>query len=484
MKTLFKRYEDLPRQVRASMWFLICSFIQKGISAISTPIFTRLLSAAEYGEFNGFLSWESILRVVLSLNLFYGIYTAGLVKFQERREEFVSALQGLTATLILFWLVTYYLFHAFFNELFSLTTAQMVCLIGQVWTTAIFSFWAAEQRVEYRYRELVLVTLLVSISKPVIGVLLVTHVSDKVTARIFGLFLVELIGYGWMFIFHFKRCSKLFSKFFWKYALRFNIPLIPHYLAQNVLSSSDRIMIIRMVSNEKAGIYSVAYSISLIMNIFNTALTQTTSPWVYQRIKMRKEEDISSIMMPTIGLIAGVNLLLIFLAPEIVRIFAPKEYYEAIWTIPPVVMSVYFIFLYNVYSFYEFYFEKTGYIASATITAAILNIILNLICIRIFGYIAAGYTTLFCYAVYAAGHYFAMKKIALDSLDGHEIVPLRHIIILTVAFMTVGFAVSGLYNYPIARYMVLSVFFILLLGFRKRLLRFVKTLITARKMSK
>ena len=61
-------YHKLPVQVKASLWFLICSFLQKGISVISTPIFTRLLSTAEYGQYSVFSSWLGIINIFVSLS--------------------------------------------------------------------------------------------------------------------------------------------------------------------------------------------------------------------------------------------------------------------------------------------------------------------------------------------------------------------------------------------------------------------------------
>ena len=68
MDKLIKKYKSLPVQIKASFWFLICSFLQKGISMITTPIFTRLLSTSEYGEFNVFNSWYSIAFIFVSLS--------------------------------------------------------------------------------------------------------------------------------------------------------------------------------------------------------------------------------------------------------------------------------------------------------------------------------------------------------------------------------------------------------------------------------
>lgn len=247
---------------------------------------------------------------------------------EDERNVFSSSLQGLTLFLVVGWTVVYVIFHNFWNELFSLTTVQMLSMLVMIWSTAVFGFWAAEQRVLYKYQTLVTLTILVSVAKPVVGIAFVILSKDKVTARILGLVLVELIGYTGLFVQQIKRGKKLYSAKFWKYAVGFNLPLIPHYLSQTVLNSADRIMIKDMVGADEAGIYSLAYSISLIMTLFNTALIQTISPWIYQKIKAKKAKEIAPIAYTTLILIAAVNLVLIAFAPEAVAIFAPKEYYN------------------------------------------------------------------------------------------------------------------------------------------------------------
>ena len=59
MKSVINKYKMLPIQVRASFWFLICAFLQKGISMISTPIFTRLLTTQNMVNIMySILGWE------------------------------------------------------------------------------------------------------------------------------------------------------------------------------------------------------------------------------------------------------------------------------------------------------------------------------------------------------------------------------------------------------------------------------------------
>ena len=334
---------------------------------------------------------------------------------------------------------------------------------------------------EYKYKTLVLVTVLVSVAKPGIGIFFVLHAEDKVTARIMGLLIVELVGYAWMFVYQMYSGKAFFSKKFWKYALRLNLPLIPHYLSQTVLSSADRIMIKQMVGVAEAGIYGLAYNISLIMTLFNTALQQTLSPWIYQKIKEKRLDKMADITFAAFGFTAVMNLGLIAFAPEIVRIFAPAEYYPAIYVIPPVAMSVVLMFAYNIFSTFEFYFEKSTFIMLASIMGAGLNVILNGIFIPKFGYYAAGYTTLVCYLIYTGCHYYCMQKLCKEKLNGVRVYKTKKLLIMVFAFMLLGFLLLVTYSYPVVRYMLILIILAEMILRKKQLVSGIEILLHTRK---
>ena len=200
LRTLARKYNSLPVQMKASGWFFVCSVMQKGITTITTPIFTRLLSTAEYGSYSVFHSWLAILFIIITMNFSAGVYNQGLVKFDKESAVYSSSLQGLVLTMTAAWTGIYLLFRDFWNTVFSLTTVQMLAMLVMIWATAAFNFWAGEQRVKYSYRQLVAVTIVVSLANPIVGIFFVLHAHDKVTARILGLALVELICYSGLFV--------------------------------------------------------------------------------------------------------------------------------------------------------------------------------------------------------------------------------------------------------------------------------------------
>lgn len=478
------KYNSLSLNVKASVWFLISAFLQRGISVITTPIFTRLMSTEEYGSFSVFYSWYGIITIFVTLNLFFGVYVRGLVKYEEERNVFSSSMEGLTLTLTFVWIVIYFIFSKFVNGFFSLNTVQMICMFIIIWSNSAFNFWAAEQRVNLKYKILVILSTIAVVSTPIVQIILMQLVSDKVMARIYGMLLVNLILYTPLFIRQLKNGGVFYSKKYWKYALSFNIPLIPHYLSQTILNSSDRLMINDMIGTSEAGIYSLAYSVSQIMTIFNSALMQTMEPWLYKKIKNMQVSEISKVAYPAFILIALVNLLLIAFAPEVILIFAPKTYYSAIWVIPPVAMSVFFQFTYTFFAVFEFYYEKTKYITLATMGGAIVNIILNYIFIKQYGYYAAGYTTLICFMLYSIFHFCFMNKLVKINHPYEKVYDLKVILFITVLFLGGGFSLLITYNHPIIRYGVIFVMIIIILIKRKWLLSIMNQFINIKKTSK
>ena len=482
IKKMIELYKSLNINAKASIWFLFCSFMQRGISMITTPLFTRLMSTSEYGHFNVFNSWFGIFLIIVSMSLYQGVYTQGLIKFDSDREIFSSSLQGLTLTLILAWSVIYFCLQSFVNSILSLTTIQMIFMFIMIWTTAIFGFWSSEQRVILCYKKMLIITLILTVARPAVGAFLICISKDKVTARILSIVVVELFLFSWMFFYQIKKGKKFFSAKYWKYAIIFNLPLIPHYLSQIVLNSADRIMIGNMIGDSEAGIYSLAYSVASIISIFVTAFSQTISPWFYQKIKEKKSNDVSSIAYSSLVLLATISLLVILFAPEIVGIFAPESYYEAVYIIPPVIIGFFFFYCYDLFAKFAFYYEKTFFIMIASIIGAILNVVLNYIFIEKYGYIAAGYTTMICFMVYSLCHYIFMRKVCKDCCQNKIPYKGSVLLLIIIPFVCISFLLLTSYKYTIYRYGIGILLFSLGVIFRRRIIELLNKILDVRKI--
>lgn len=471
MEKIISIYKNLHIAVKASVWFTICTVLQKGLSVITIPIFTRILTTEQYGVYSVFQSWLSIVTIFATLMLVGGVFNKGLIKFEDDRNAFISSIQGLSNTITTVILLAYLMFHNQINSIFVLNTPNptvlIIAMFIQLMTNPALGFWSAEQRFDYKYKSLVFVTIFIAIVTPLINLLVVIKSELKSEAWIITTCTINFFAGLVFWIRNFVRGKKFYSKKYWKYALKFNIPLIPHYLSQTVLNQSDRIMINNFCGANQAGIYSVAYSAAMIVTLVTTSINNSYMPWTFKSLKAKEYESLKKISNYILIIVAIMILCFIALAPEIISIFAPKDYYEAIWIIPPVAVSVYFMFLYSLFSNIQFYFEKTKFIMIASIIGAILNVILNWIFIPMYGYLVAGYTTLMCYIVFCLTHYYFMKYISRTNCNSVSFYDINTIIIISCVLLVFSTLLMWLYQVWYVRYIFILIVIILMILKRK-----------------
>lgn len=477
IKRLFDIYIKMNVAVKVSIWFMICSIMQKGISTITVPIFTRLLTTAEYGTYSLYLSWFNILTIATSLNLYYGVFNNALNKMTDSkdRDKYISSMQGLTITLTLILALIYVPFQEFWSNLLGLSTVIIWLLILELMVEPALRFWSGRQRFEFNYKKMVLVTMLKSILNPVLGILMVvTARSDRATARIISVVIVEAIFAGTILIIQFYRGRSFFNKNNWKYALGFNVPLLPHYLSGTLLNQADRVMIQKLIGKSEVGIYSVAYNIGMLMQLFINSINASLTPWMYDKMNRKDYDSIRRNSNKLLLLLSGSTVCVLFFVPEIVMIFASSEYRDAIYVVPPIACSVYFIFLHNLFAIPQMYFEQKNFMSVASTLAAVLNIILNLIFIPIFGYFAAGYTTVACYIIYSLGHYIFCQRVCEKEIHGKEVFDKKTIFAISLFVIFCSIVFNFMYRLTVIRYLIALIILICAVWKKKEIINIVR----------
>lgn len=457
IEKLIKKYNSASVTVRAGVWYTLCNVLNKGIALLSTPIFTRILTEEQYGDFAIFHSWYSILLIISSLNIFMSGYTKGLLKFKDDVDGFTSSQLSLTTIITVIWGIIYILNISFWTEVLQIKPILMAAMFAQLLIMPAFEFWIAKERFFYHYKGVVLVTLLSSILCVGISVVAVLASNDKLVARVYSDSLVKVSVAGVLFAIIMFKGKKIYRKEYWKYALIFNLPLLPHFLANYALSQSDRLMIGRMVGSSEAAFYSVAYTISMMLLLVVTALNSAIEPYLYRSLESKKIDAIAKKTMPLIIMVGLMTIAVMAFAPEVIYIFAGNKYMDAIYVIPPISAALYFIYIYSLYSAVEYFYQKTTFIAIATCISAALNIVLNYFGIKMFGYHAAGYTTLICYIILAILHYSSYKKIIKDErLDTNDIYSLKTILLVAGFILIILFLMVMTYNRIIVRYSIIG----------------------------
>ena len=194
----------------------------------------------------------------------------------------------------------------------------------------------------------------------------------------------------------------------------------------------------------------------------------------------RKDYDGIKTVVTSLVIIAAVSILLIvIIAPEAMLVLAGKEYHEGVWVIPPLAFSVFLIFIYTLLSNFELFYSKNYYVLISSVVGASVNILLNYLLLPMFGFVAAGYTTLFGYLVMCICHMmFISLTCRKEKLDIKNLFNFKIVFSVTIILAGACALLMLLYNTLYARYIVLLITILIVVLNRKKILALIKRLKT------
>ena len=449
--------KKIPVGFKSAIVYLFATVFTRGLAIITTPIFTRIMSTDQVGMVNLYSSWYSMITVVSTLALTSGGFSIALREFESERDQYVSSVLSLTSLVAIGLVFLYALAPSFWNRMTGLPTHLMILLLVGLLVAPARDFWLSRQRFEYRYK----LSGAVTIVSAVAAVLYANSIdfSDIASVRLFANY---SIVYGvaaviWLSIFLKGKC--FYSSKYWKFSLQLSLPLIGYSIASQILSVSDRLMISKMVGNSAVGVYSTLYTVSSLSLMVWTAINASFEPYLYQNMENPKSK-IRKLSMTMLGMYSLVAILLVYLAPEIVRILATAEYYKGIYIMPPIAGGVYFIAVSNLYSDILVYLKKTKMIMISSAIAALLNVVLNYLMINAYGYMAAAYTTLVSYIVMAAllsiwaNREFKKNVTAVDFVYDNKMIAIISMLTLIISMLAIL-----IYDYAFVRYAIAALIF-------------------------
>jgi len=183
-------------------------------------------------------------------------------------------------------------------------------------------------------------------------------------------------------------------------ALRFSLPYLPYGLFMWLLNVSDRWILARHVLLSEVGLYSLAYSLGMLMLTLGSSMSMAFGPVYYQRAGdpvFQRELPRLAILYALVPTWAALGLSL--LAPEFFRIAAGPAYCEAARLVPFIALAYWLhIAVYQLQILVIEYHKRTRLILWLTGPAAVLNIVLNIAFVPRFGSLAAALTTVLGFA--------------------------------------------------------------------------------------
>ena len=377
---------------------LLATVLVRAVNLISVPIFSRLLSTAEYGQVDVFMTYVNIFMVILGLD-FQGAVGKGRLDHEEDADRYMTSSLLFTTISAAVIVLIINLAFPIFEIMFSLPRWAVNIMFIYSYAMFVMAYKSTEYNFYFEYKKNMKMSVTVAVCNLILSIILIQTLfkTNHFLGRILGATLPTVVCAVILYI-HFGRRGKwAFEKEHIKYSWDFGVPLIPHNLSHMVLASADKVMINSMISASASGIYSLAYTLGMMIQVASEAMNQVFSPWQFRKLQSGQEKLIKETQRWYLLAYCVIAIAVLAISPEILKIIGDKEYWEGTTMIMWVVFSMFLNFVYTLYVNIEFFYKKTALISMGTIFAAILNVVLNAIFLKRLGYQFGAISTVVAY---------------------------------------------------------------------------------------
>lgn len=462
---------------KAGIGYTIANLLVRGIAFITLPIFSRILDTHDFGAYNVFIAYDSVLVCLMGFALHSSVKSANW-QFPGQIDRYVSTVSLVYVANAVLLIAAAVFFGPQISRLVGLDVIVIVLLVLHSFGAAVISLYNARASLQYSYAKYMAIASVNSIGNVVLSLFLIFCFFDgrRFLGRILGATVV-VAGLGLAIIFHFWRLAKpSFNKDYLRFGFKYSLPIVPHGVSQVVLAQFDRLMINYMVSTEAAGIYGLAANLMVIMNVLTDSISTVWTTWFYETMegeaadkatgkkqlgraelaeRAKVVQERSGQLMRAFAIVA---LGLMALAPEVVWVLGGDAYIEGAYCAFGMILSGYCVFLYNLIVAGEYYEQQTRWIMVATLLSALIDLVLNYLAIGAFGYMAAAYTTLAAYVFYVLLHWRVSGK-----LLGFSILNARNALVVAL-LLACGVAIDFLLFKNVAARVLLNIPLVLFLA--------------------
>ena len=392
----------------------LSSIVGRLLNYLLVPLYTYVfINPADYGVVSELYAWVAFLIVILT----FGMETAFFKFIQnegDKKNVFSTALSALLSLNSVFFLIVILFYQDIASLLLYEGHGEYIVMLGAIVSIdAISALPLAKLRAEEKAKRFSIIQLSSIAVNIILNVIFLLFWFDYNNPEqgVFYIFLANLIASLVKPIFLFKSFS-LIRRIDWsllKRMLFFSFPLAIAGFAGIINETLDRILLKQMLYNPEVpssldyaeaqvGIYSASYKLAMLIAILLQAYRYAAEPFFFSQTKNQDRNKIySQIMNVFIAFVCGI-FLLVTLNIDIFKYFIQNEtYWVGLQVVPILLMANIFLGIYYNQSIWFKLSGKTKFGAYIALFGASLTVLINIIYIPKFGYMACAWATLIVY---------------------------------------------------------------------------------------
>lgn len=430
-----KTQDEKKRLLKNTGLIAIGNFGAKMISFLLLPLYTSILTTEEYGTYDFIVAVSTFLLPVVTASMHEAMFRF-IIDTGNKGEEFKKVISN-----AFFAVMTGIMF---LGSLFVVISGKLnIQYLHYIWlyvaASSLYTFSNNLLRGLGKIKEYAFISSGKNIVQLILNVIVIAGLrlgikgllASMCISEILAFIIVTVISKFWHQIgFKYISLNKL------KSMLKYSLPLIPNTLSASVINISDRLVISTYMGPSANGIYSISYKfpniVETIYHYFYTAWSESASR-VFARGKEEAEKYYRSLYNLISNMMFSAILFLTAGMPIMFRLFIKGDYINGFAYVPLLMFAMYFDCIAKFYSGLFTALKKTDVMATSTVIAAIVNIVINIVLIKKIGLYAAAGSTFAADAVLAImRRLFVSRDISIPLNYGSVI---SKILMLAVTFV-------------------------------------------------
>lgn len=408
---------DIKKTAKYAAIYAIGVFLNKMVSIIMLPIYTRFLTPKDYGTIELLTMTTDVFGMLVGLGITTAIFRY-YYKYEtdEERKKIIS-----TATMLL---IAFYLMASNVGYFLSSPLSELI-LDGSkeanfyfklIFTIFFFQSFIEVPLVFIKAQQRPYFFVIINTSKLIVQISLNIYFIVFLKMHVLGVLYSTLISFvifgSILIVYTFKTVGFKFTYDIAVSMIKFGAPFIITNICDFVLTFSDRYFLKAYTSLTTVGIYSLGYKLGFVLWAF--AVMPFMNIWGPQRFEIVKNENnkiINHKVFFAFNLfVISIALLLSLFSQDLFRIMSASTFWEA-YKIVPLIMLAYILQAWTSFvNFGVLYTEKTIYIAIGTLSAAIVIVVFSFFLIPKYGMNGAALATIFAFTIrFAIIFYYSQK---------------------------------------------------------------------------
>ena len=384
--------------------------IRAVIGSIFFPVLSFYLSPEELGVVGMFLAINAFMGPLIAGNL-------GNLSWKKKFDEgdfasFKVVVIQVTIILTVIFFSLVLVFSEFLKDKIGNTylIQPLIALLDTWIVIKSVDFFS-----EHKHRHGNILTITKNLIILVLTVLLLELLIKDYQARIYAqLITAAVLGiYGLKSYLHDSTIESFFKwkEGHYKNVITFMLMGYPGLIFAWIIFHSDKFFIEEIIGREELGIYTMAYALSNVVYVADSAISQVWSSHFYKLANENKVKKIYTSIAIQAGLISLIAVILSLMTPLIYKYVIDHSYVDGITIVPVIAFAYVFFSISDKFVLFILKSERAGWTSINNGIAATINITLNIILIEKYGVMGAAYSTLISYFILMALNIFVGVKL-------------------------------------------------------------------------